>query len=259
VSPNLRRRARMAVFLSSAAVFIAVYVGALAGLHPFGRTDGLPAAAYGDLINSRTVPERHITDAVTAVNFDFRGFDTLGEEFIMFASVIGAVLLLRKQNDETEGAPRDQRPDRRISPSSDAVRVLSVSLVGIVVLFGIYVVTHGQVTPGGGFQGGVLLAAAPLLIYLAGEFQQLRRLAPRTLVEAAEALGAGGYAVIGAVPLFLHMDFLYNFLPLGRTGDVFSSGTVALIDLSVGMEVAGGFIVLLLAFLEEALVRRDPI
>jgi hypothetical protein len=47
-------------------------------------------------------------------------------------------------------------------------------------------------------------------------------------------------------------------MPLGRAGDVFSGGTVALLDLTVGLEVAGGFILLLLMFLEETLVRRDP-
>lgn len=250
-------RVRMALFLASAAVFGAIYVAALSCLHPLGLATAA-AASYGDLINSLTVSERHITDAVTAVNFDFRGFDTLGEEFIMFASVIGAVLLLRKHSDETEGPPRDQQSDRRISLPGDAVRVISVSLAGVVVTFGIYIVTHGQVSPGGGFQGGVLLAAPPLLIYLAGEFDQLRRLAPRPLVEAGEALGAAGYAIIGAVPLFLHAAYLYNFLPLGSPGDIFSGGSVALINLTVGLEVAAGFIVLLLAFLEEALMRRDP-
>jgi multicomponent Na+:H+ antiporter subunit B len=104
----------------------------------------------------------------------------------------------------------------------------------------------------------VILATAPLLIYLAGEYGSLLRLAPRWLVEVAEAIGAGGYALIGAAAMLRNERFLQNFLPLGKAGDVFSGGTVALIDLTVGVEVAGGFIVLLLIFLEETLVRRDP-
>ena len=94
----------------------------------------------------------------------------------MFASVLGVALLLRKQPDEPTGPPVDGRPERRITSASDAVRVLTVALVGPVVLFGIYIVTHGQVSPGGGFQGGVILATAPLLIYLAGEFESVRQL-----------------------------------------------------------------------------------
>lgn len=252
-------RIRIAVFLASVAILVALYAAALTGLHPFGGGRGQPADDYGATINALTVPERHITDAVTAVNFDFRGFDTLGEEYIMFASVMGVAMLLRKSRNAHERRPRDRAPGREISPASDAVRLITVSLVGPAVLFGIYIVVHGQITPGGGFQGGVILASAPLLIYLAGEFRSLRRLAPRWLVEVSEAVGAGGYALIGAAAMFGHAAFLTNWLPLGKSGDVFSGGMVALIDLTVGLEVAGGFILLLLVFLEEVLLRRDPV
>jgi multicomponent Na+:H+ antiporter subunit B len=245
-------KARLVLFILAGAAVAGMYAAAVLRL-------GNPADTYARLVNALTVPERQITDAVTAVNFDFRGFDTLGEEYIMFASVLGAAVLLRKQRDESEGPPLDSLPGRKISAASDAVRILAVTLVGPVALFGIYIVVHGQITPGGGFQGGVILASAPLLIYLAGEFESLRRLAPHWLVEVGEAIGAGGYAVIGAAALFAHATFLSNYLPLGKAGDVFSGGTVALIDITVGLEVAGGFILLLLIFLEETLVRRDPV
>ncbi len=252
-------KTRIALFVFSCAAFTALYVAALGGLQPMGQVQGW-AAQYGDTINRLSVPALHITDAVTAVNFEFRGFDTLGEEFIMAASVLGAALLLRQHPDERSGPPKDKAPGRTISRSSDAVRVLTVGLVGPVTLFGIYIVVHGQLTPGGGFQGGVILASAPLLIYLAGEFRSLRRVAPRWMVEVAEAAGAGGYAVIGAVSMVAGLPFLANYLPRGQVGDVFSGGIVVLIDLTVGLEVAGGLILLLLVFLEETLTRRgDPI
>ena len=77
---------------------------------------------------------------MTAVNFDIRGFDTLGEEYIMFASVLGVMLLLRRQPDERDGPPIDKQKGRRIPTASDAVRILTISLTGPVVLFGIYIV-----------------------------------------------------------------------------------------------------------------------
>jgi multicomponent Na+:H+ antiporter subunit B len=248
----MTRTARLSLFFAAILCVAALYAGAALRV-------GQANPTYGNLINELTVAERHVTDAVTAVNFDFRGFDTLGEEYIMFASVLGVAVLLRKQRDEAEGPPLDRLPGREISAASDAVRILTVTLVGPMVLFGIYIVVHGQITPGGGFQGGVILATAPLLIYLAGEFESLRKLAPRWVAESFEAIGAGGYAVIGAAALFVEAPFLTNFLPLGRTGDVFSGGTVALISLTVGIEVAGGFLLLLLIFLEEVLVLRDPV
>jgi multicomponent Na+:H+ antiporter subunit B len=136
---------------------------------------GYVQSKYGDMVNALTVPERHITDAVTAVNFDIRGFDTLGEEFILFTSVMGVLLLMRRQKDEPAGDHEDQASGRIVSPASDAVRVTALLLIAPTVLFGVYVVTHGQVTPGGGFQGGVILSTAPVLLYLCADYTRFRR------------------------------------------------------------------------------------
>ena len=79
-------------------------------------------------------------------------------------------------------------------------------------LFGIYLVIHGQVTRGGGFPGGVVLAAAPL-IYVGGDFEALRRMIPRYLGEIVAATGAAGYLLIGASGLLASTAFLHNLLP----------------------------------------------
>ena len=130
----------------------------------------------------------------------------------MFTSVMGVLVLLRHR---TDGAgKKDKARRRRVTPASEAVRILTVLLVGPVVVFGIYVVTP----PGGGFQGGVILATAPLLVYLAGEFRKLAHIAPHRLLEVAEAAGVGAYVVIGAIGLISGLPFLDNVLPLGKTG-----------------------------------------
>ncbi|MGH9642462.1 MAG: MnhB domain-containing protein, partial [Terriglobales bacterium] len=185
----MKRNTRTVLFLIAAALLAWSFWLAyrpLAGVG-YGRSE------YGDLVNAISVPERHITDAVTAVNFDVRGFDTLGEEFILFASVMGTLLLMRRQSDDPAGDHEDKAPDRDVPPASDAVRVTSLLLVAPTVLFGIYIVTHGQVSPGGGFQGGVILASAPLLVYLCAEYYALRDIMPKRLVEISEAIGAAGY------------------------------------------------------------------
>ncbi len=275
----MNRRARIAFFAVSILGFLSFYVWGLRGLPPLGHYRG----PYGDVINSLGVYERHVTDLVTAVNFDYRGFDTLGEEFILFISVMGVTLLLRKEEhpgkedqgaqaearqhseqgagaNETGGSQqqtddKDEAAGRSAPNPSDATRTLTLALVGPLVLFGIYIVTHGQLTPGGGFQGGVILATAPLLVYLAGNFKTFKRIVSHTLVEAADGIGAGSYALIGIAGLAMGGTFLQNVVPLGVTGNVNSGGTIALIDLAVGLEVASAFVLLLYAFLEETLAR----
>jgi multicomponent Na+:H+ antiporter subunit B len=143
-----------------------------------------------------------------------------------------------------------------VPPTSDAVRVLGVGLTPPTVLFGIYVVVHGHLTPGGGFQGGVILATGVLLVYLAGEFDDLHGLYTEVALERAEAAGAGGYIAIGLLGLLAGSTFLDNVLPYGAIGKVFSAGTVPLINFSVGLEIAAGLVLLLTTFLHQTLVLR---
>ena len=248
-------RARTFVFVVAAAGFGVFLLWGFSGLPSFGTAH----SSYATLLNAASVRERHITDVVTAVNFDYRGVDTMGEEFIFFAAVTGVLLLLRPQHDEGPGHVADMATGRHVPPTSDAVRILGLALVGPTILFGIYVVAHGHLTPGGGFQGGVILATGVLLIYLAGEYDHLKGLYPTSFVEAGEAIGAGAYVVIGLAGLLTGAAFLDNVLPLGRIGQLNSAGIVPLIDVAVGVEVAAGFVLLLSAFLEQTLVlRRKP-
>src|SRR5579883_1814044 len=99
---------------------------------------------YAQQINSRAFAERNITDAVTAVNFDYRGFDTIGEEFILFVSVLGAIVLLRITEERKEKLLRDAVEPYRELGASDATRLWVLVMVAPKITFGIYVVTHGH-------------------------------------------------------------------------------------------------------------------
>jgi multicomponent Na+:H+ antiporter subunit B len=140
--------------------------------------------------------------------------------------------------------------------TSNAVRVVGLAFLGPTVLFGIYVVAHGHLTPGGGFQGGVILASAALLVYLSGEYVTLRRVRPESVLDLSESAGAAGYVVIGLAGLVTGGVFLANTLPLGQPGTLLSAGMIPLINASVGLEVAGGFTLLLSEFLEQTVAMR---
>ena len=241
-------RSRLLVFLPAGAVLAVVLTWALGALPHFGDYRG----PYGYVLNQVAVPERHVTDAVTAVSIDYRGFDTLGEAFIFLVSVLGVAVVLRAQRNGP-GQVEDYAPGRAVPPTSDAVRVLGLGLTPPTALFGIYVVLHGHLTPGGGFQGGVILATGALLIYLAGEFDELHGLYTEVTLERAQAFGAGSYVALGGLGLIAGSTFLANRLPLGRVGQVFSAGTVPLDNLAVGLEVAAGLVLLITAFLHQTL------
>ncbi len=243
---------RRRLFLIGAGGLGALMLWGLSGLPDYRSFTPL----YGQVINRVAVEERSTTAVVTAVNFDYRGFDTLGEEFILFAAVLVLALLLRRLREERQG-PLARSP-RHAHTTSAAVRLTCVALVGPTVLLAIYITTHGHLTPGGGFQGGVIAATALLLVYLGSDYATMQRLRPMALVNTAKAAGAGGFVLIGLGGLIAGGAFLENFLPLGVPGELVSSGTIPLLSLAVGIEVSAGFVLLLSEFLDQLLVvRRD--
>jgi multicomponent Na+:H+ antiporter subunit B len=243
-------RLRILIFLPAIAVLLSLFCVAAAGMPRWGSFH----AAYGEYIAHMTVYERHATDTVNAINYDYRAFDTLGEEFILFSASVGVMMLLRKEHGA--GQSGDEVQDSGVM--SPTIRAVVLPIAALTVLFGFYIGVHGQLTPGGGFQAGVILASAALLLYLAENSKVFQRITSQSLVEVIEAAGAGAYSLIGFVSLCFGVAFLTNFMPLGKTGNVFSSGTIALISVTVGVEVTAAFLVVIYTYLQEILMGGLP-
>jgi multicomponent Na+:H+ antiporter subunit B len=237
---------RLGIFFIAGACFLFFYLIAAKNLPPWGHYRG----PYGDVISSLSVYQRHATDVVNAIDYDYRGFDTLGEEFILFTSIIGVMLLLRDPKSKSGATESDEG-------LSKTVKVSAGGLFGVTLIFGLYICTHGQLTPGGGFQGGVIVATAFMLVYIAENLKRFKAIASHPLMEVLEALGAALYALVGVSALAVGLPFLTNWIPLGTTGDVFSSGTIAIISASVGLEVAAGFILLSYTYLQDIVSGRE--
>jgi multicomponent Na+:H+ antiporter subunit B len=246
------RRSRLILFAFAAAGLSVALVVGCAGLRRFGAPD----SAYAQILNALSVPQRHATDVVSAVSFDYRGIDTLFEEFILFAAVAGISILLRPLANETRQLPEDDAPNRRIPPPSPTVGSLAVVLSPLLVLVGLETVTHGQISPGGGFQGGVVLATALFVVYLATSYARVERFEAGSLVEGAEGLGAGGYVAVGVLALIGGSAYLTNVIGLGQAGNLISGGTLPVINAVVGLEVAAGFVLLVKEFLDQTAVIR---
>ncbi len=210
---------------------------------------------YGDAINARATAERHVTNMVSAVNFDYRSLDTLGEEFMLLCAVTGLTALLRGSRGERLDAKPGRVGARPIEARSDAVVLASRALGPVLLLFGLYVALHAMTTPGGGFQGGVIVASGLLLVFLGGSYGTWRRIIHSEIADTIEAAGAALYALAGFASIATGHPFLTNVLPLGRTRDLFSGGLMLVENAGVALAVAGGFTVLLIEFLEETRAR----
>lgn len=248
----MRQRVRIPLYVLSAAVFGGILLLAMAGLPPFGWYRG----PYGDLVMQTVLPLRHTQQGVAAVTFDYRGFDTLGEEFILFAAAAGALLLMRPQEIEQVMEQRDQAADRTLPEQGTGVLGAGVIMFPFTLILGVYVVLHGHLTPGGGFQGGVLLASAFYFVYLSGEYQDLLEFVEGHTVGYLEAAGAAAFALIAAIPLLQGSPFMLNTLPLGESGKLLSAGALPLYNCAVGLEVTAAFLLLISAFLRQVLAIR---
>ena len=238
----MSRRVRVGLFLPALAGFGALLVWAYTGIPSFGNYAG----PYGFIVNRISTPLRHMDNAVNSTTYDIRGIDTMGEEFILFAAVIGVVLLLRGE----EGRSKDVQDDI----GSDLVRVFGTLAIGATVLVGLWLVAFGFVTPGGGFQGGVAVSSGALLLYLVAGYREWSAFGNESILDPMKGIGGGGYVVIGLAALIGGMPFLTNFFPGGVTGTVFSGGSAAFVNWSAGIEVAAALVILYSEFLEEYIV-----
>ena len=237
----MTRRARLWVLLAGGAGLAALLVAACLDLPHFGG-DRHP---YGDRAVHASLARR-TANTISSVNFDQRAFDTLGEMTILFSAVLGCVMLLRQTRDEHRARPE---------PAEVALPVRRYALVvlPVALLSGLYVIAHGQLSPGGGFQGGVVAATALHLLYLGADYAALERIRPIGAYEVADALASSGYLVMGIAGLIGGTAFLANtLLPYGTFNTLSSGGTVPLLNAAIGMEVASAVVVLLARFLDQA-------
>lgn len=179
--------------------------------------------------------ELGIPNLITGVVVTYRGLDTLGEVTVLFIATAGVGFLLgNRKKEETEGDNDERRS------ASELIQSGSSFLMPFIFLFGVYIFVHGHLTPGGGFQGGVVIASGILFSMLAKPDSQINE----TILQAIESLSGAAFVAMAILGLILAGGFLDNrFLPLGEYGKLFSGGAIpiiySLIGLKVGSELTG--------------------
>jgi len=176
---------------------------------------------------------------VTAVVVTYRGLDTLGEVTVLFISAAGVGLMLRrtrrKEDDEDlEQGDRAEETAGKHKPASEIVETATALLLPMVILFGIYVFLNGHLSPGGGFQGGAIIASGTMFLLLALPESHISRM----MIAVIESLSGFSYVIVGVLGVLLAGGFLDNrIMGLGTYGTLFSAGAIPLIYVFVGLKV----------------------
>jgi multicomponent Na+:H+ antiporter subunit B len=169
---------------------------------------------------------------VTAIVVTYRGLDTLGEVTVLFlaSTIVGLVLSLG----------RKAKAPHTLTPVGELLTTGSRFLAPLIMLLGVYVFVNGHLTPGGGFQGGAIMASGVLLLLLADPLKHIGH----GVIAVVESLAGVAFVIAGLLGLFLAGGFLDNrFLPTGELGALFSAGAIpliySLVGLKVGAELSG--------------------
>ena len=183
---------------------------------------GTPKTKVGNYYLNKGIDQTGAVNIVTSVVLNYRGFDTLGEVTVLFIAALGLGMV---------ASTFEKRREERTSPSF----VLSTGcrfLFPFILLFGTYIFLHGHLTPGGGFQGGAIIASGFLLVYLGSE----RRINEERF-KVTESLAGLVFLIIGLMGLFFSGYFLFNFLPKGVANTLFSAGIIPLVYIAIGFKV----------------------
>ena len=185
----------------------------------------LQSASSGMQIIETNELSTQSANAVTSVVTYFRGLDTLGEVTILFLSIFGISLGLEGYKEKLNIFAYENK----------LLKIALDVIFPLIILFGFYVIIHGHLSPGGGFQGGVIIASAFLLMFLAksDDFSLNHK-----IIELAESLSGAGFILLGILGILFADRFLANFLPLGSMGELFSGGVIPLIYIFVGIKVS---------------------
>ena len=204
-----------------------------------------------------SMQEIGLPNVVTSVLASYRGYDTMGESFVIFTAAVGVITLIGRAF--RQATTRETTIHKHMKMGGKLIlRVVSKLFIPYILLFGLYVQWHGDFGPGGGFQAGVILASAFILYGLIFGLGTLRQALPAWFTRAAMSIGVLIYSGVGVVTLMLGGKFLdYNVL--GHEPTHGQHLGIMLVEVGVGLTVFASIVTIFCAFAGRAAADVNPI
>ena len=222
-------------------LFILVLLYVVSRLPAFGE-DYPPADVVAQRYIEAGLEETGATNVVAGMILDYRAFDTLGESFVLFTALLCATMLLRIDRRNMRDTYEDYHTVRQASffdTSQDAIlRQVGLYLVPFILLFGIYILLNGHLSPGGGFSGGAILGAALILLSASLGFDAADRLLTYKRLNLLSFAALGFYSLSKCYVFFTGANGIHNGIPKGTPGMIFSAGLILPLNIAVGLVVA---------------------
>ena len=227
---RLRKQVKLYWVLSVAVTIVlaGVFLAVALKLPAFGDPSAPALNEVSRRYLEQGAEETGAVNAVTGMILDYRAFDTFGESAVLFAAAASTILLL---NSPKRRMRTFRGPDQLTS-------LLGRGLLPVILLFGIYIVLNGHLSPGGGFSGGAVLGAGLILASLVLGEERMEQLLPsrRTTVLTAVCLLA--YGVMKGYSFFTGGNHVGWDVPKGTPGELLSGGLILPLNICVGIIVA---------------------
>lgn len=226
-------------------VFAAVFLIALL----LWTVNCLPQFGDANAPENNEVATRYIEQGLTetgAVNIvagmilDYRAFDTFGESCVLFVATCCVLILLRVDQDEAPASRAlEDMNDRSFEPKNDTILQWAARiLVPLIIIFGIYVILNGHISPGGGFSGGAIIGAGLILYVTAFGFEKTRRFMNEKVVKVLTVAALLFYCAAKSYSFFTGANDLHSFITPGTPGNILSAGLIVYLNICVGIVVA---------------------
>lgn len=247
--PSIKRFKKLYVTIAILfTVFFAVVLVLTVSYSP--KTGMADNPSYNEVVEKYIedgLEETGATNIVAGMILDYRAFDTLGESHVLFVATITVTVLLRldkrkrKKGDTriTETIDEAEEEDKIFEPKHDSIlQKVSLLLVPIIFIFGIYVILNGHVSPGGGFSGGAIIGAGLILYLNAFGFEKTERFFTERVYKWVSVVALAFYALIKCYAFFMGANGLDNHIPKGIVGHILSGGLILPLNIAVGCVVA---------------------
>ena len=236
-----RLYAIMAVLLC--AVVITTLLVTVSYLPEYGSPDNPNNNEVVEKYNAEGLYDTGATNNVAGMILDYRAFDTLGESHVLFVAAVCVMILLRleltKDGKPTDRKRAEEENDRLYEPKNDKILQLSAKiLVPVIILFGIYVILNGHLSPGGGFSGGAIIGAGLILYVNAFGFEKAKRIMNRKNYAVISVVPLLFYAIAKGYSFFTGANHLESGIPKGTPGAILSAGLIMPLNVCVGIVVA---------------------
>lgn len=220
-------------------VFLVVMLlEAVSELPTFGEADNPVNNEVAERYIENGLQETGAVNIVTGMILDYRAFDTLGESHVLFIATCTVLILLRV--DKKEDKELYETDDRSHEPKNDVIlQTVAKILVPPIFIFGIYIILAGHLGPGGGFSGGAVIGAGLILYLNAFGFAKTERFFTAKTYRIMSFGALACYSIAKSYSFYTGANHIESIIPLGNPGAILSSGLILLLNICVGIVVAG--------------------